>query len=431
MAKVFRQGTFQDSGRIFEVMARAFKIEKDSPKYAARKKEAEESPGTFRLLELDGQVVCIVRILRQPMAVGRTAIIKGDVGEVSTDPDFQGRGLMTECMNDCVRWMGENGYDVSRLGGLVHFYSRFGYVPFPRNYVEFPLTSMSAAGRVQSARETMAPLDAGPGLVRHYRPQTDGPWRRWLSWRFNKDRTGAHVSESDSEPSAPAAIAPSPPESPQQLMSNPIELVYERDGRIFGFVSVVERPQEHSDFEAKVEIGSAAFDFTEPKVAGILVNHVLHIALERGAGRVTSRLPFDPKLYDSLAAGNVRFHTMSLHGAFASNMIRIINLYSLFQRIQPELDNRLSAAGVTGWRGALDLSVGDQTVGIEIGAGVKVVEAPRGAAASIALGQADLMRLVLGLCSAREMIRGTADARLLAILDILFPHQPTASGLWG
>ncbi|MEW6358420.1 MAG: GNAT family N-acetyltransferase [Planctomycetota bacterium] len=428
---VFRHGRPDDADSIFDVMARAFKIEERDPKYAHRKKDAAEHAGSYRVLELDGRIVSVVRILRHPMQVGRAVIIKGDVGEVSTHPDFQGRGLMTEFMHDCVRWMRENGYDLSRLGGLVHFYSRFGYVPFPRRTIEFPLTPVRGGGRTNRPDEVLAPVNPSPGIIRRYRPDTDRPWRGWLSWHFNEHRTGAPAQ--GPKPPEPGPLAPSKPETEEQLRSDPMamEFVYERDGRILGYIAAHENPEFEKYLQAKVTISNAAFDLSEPRVAGILVNHILHIALARGADRVESRLPFDPKVYDSLTADRVRFQTIELHASFASNMIRIINLTSLLRNLKPELEARLAAAGAAPWTGVLGATVADETACVMVEDGcVGMVEGGQ-PGVSIALSQADLMRLVLGMCSAREMLSPATDPKLLATLDILFPHQATACGLWG
>ncbi|NOZ20998.1 MAG: GNAT family N-acetyltransferase [Planctomycetes bacterium] len=429
MDKVFRQGIPEDADAIFDVMACAFKIDESNPKYAKLKKEAKEHSEFYRVLELDGQVVSIVRILHHPMQIGCATIIKGDVGEVSTHPDFQGRGLMTELMRDCVRWMRENGYDISRLGGLVHFYSRFGYVPFPRRTIEFPLKPVRGGGRVQAPDEVLPPVGPSPGTLRHYRPETDKTWKTWLTWHFNNNRTGAPTP--GDEPPEPVPLAPSEPETEEQLRSEPWEFVCERNGRVYGYISAHENPDFEKYLQAKVEIGNAAFDLSEPRVAGILVNHILHIALTRGADCVVARLPFDPKVYDSLTSDNVRFRTVELHASFASNMIRIVSLESLLRNIKPELDLRLSLAGGAPWTGTVGITVAKERVRLDVGSESVAIAKERSASLETGLGQADMMRLVLGMCSAREMLGADTDPKLLATLDILFPHQPTACGLWG
>ena len=429
VGKVFRQGRPADADAIFDVMVRAFKIDDSNPKYAKRKQDAAEHAGSYRVLELDGRVVSIVRILHHPMQVGRATIIKGDVGEVSTHPDFQGRGLMTEFMHDCVAWMRDNGYDISRLGGLVHFYSRFGYVPFPRRTIEFPLKPVRGGGRVQAPEEVLPPVDPSPGALRRYRAETDRPWRDWLSWHFNNRRTGAPAQ--GDEPPEPGPLAPSQPETEEQLRAEPWEFVYERDGRIYGYLSAHENPEFEKYLQDKVGIGGAAFDLSEPRVAGVLVNHILHLALARGADSVNSRLPFDPKVYDSLIADKVRFRPIELHASFASNMIRVVNLESLLRNILPELHARLSAAGRSSWTGALGVTVGGESAYLRVMNGSVSLGEKGPTKASITLGQADMMRLVLGMCSAREALDPDTDPKLLATLDILFPHQAAACGLWG
>jgi len=430
LEKVFRQGTGEDCDRIFEIMVRAFKIDPSNPKYEKRRKDVADRPEAYRVLEIDERVVSIVRILRHPMQVGRAIVVKGDVGEVSTDPDCQGRGLMTDLMNDCVRWMREEGYHLSRLGGLVHFYSRFGYTPFPRRTIEFLLNPMRAAGGIQSPDTTLAAPAPSPGIVRHYRPETDAPWRAWLSWHFNRHRTGAPAPSGAEEPPLPKPLPRCEAETAEQLGTAPLELVYQEGDRIYGCISAHENPEYERYLQAKVEIGSAAFDLSHPHAAAALVSRVLHSALWHGADRVVSRLPFDPAQYDALIAGKIRFRTVELHSAFASNMIRVVDLPGLLQSIQPELETRLLASGLAGWNGALQIDVEGATTTVQVSdRGIAVTKTGR-PDAQVVLSQAQFVRLLLGLHAAREMVPET-DPELLALLDILFPHQATACGLWG
>ena len=133
-----RCGTAGDAEDIFEVMAKAFRVEENSSRWHSWRSLATNQATQFRVLEIDGRIISVALISPQRLRVGRNCeIIKGDVGEVSTLPEFQGKGYGSALMRDVVEWMRKNNYDMSRLGGYAGFYSRFGYVPFPRRFVEF------------------------------------------------------------------------------------------------------------------------------------------------------------------------------------------------------------------------------------------------------------------------------------------------------
>jgi len=428
MKKIFRQGARDDADGIFDVVSTAFKLPPSDSKWEIRRREAFEHPELFRVLELGGRVVSVVRILRQRVAVGGSFVIKGDVGQVSTHPDFQGRGLMTELMNDCVEWMRAEGFDISRLGGLVHFYSRFGYEPFPRRYIEFPLTPARAAGRTQSPAELLAPLDPSPGTVRPFDPVKDGEQKAELARRFSLGRTGAPVSDGNPHPRRGAKPADNPPPD-----VHPLRFVYERDGEVRGYLFAAEHHEEANETQAKFHISDAAFDPLEPGAAPALINHLLHIVLERGGTRVTSRLPFDPVLCERIQKGGVKLRLVELCAAFASNMMRIINLESMFKRILPELESRLSSSPARSMRHRITLHVAGESVQLDAAGGrVSVSRAAEGA--GVTLTQVEMLKLLLGIASAHELSFSRAGALSpedVGLLAALFPRQATASGMWG
>ena len=83
------------------------------------------------------------------------------------------------------------------------------------------------------------------------------------------------------------------------------------------------------------------------------------------------------------------------------------------------------------WAGTVGITVAEERVCLDVGPENIAITKDCSADMQIELGQPDMMRLALGMCSAREVLGLETNAKLLATLDILFPHQPTACGLWG
>jgi predicted acetyltransferase len=66
------------------------------------------------------------------MRVGAAAVILGGIADVATHPDFRGRGYSTACLQDAIRFMEGNDYDLSMLfTGIQPFYNRLGWETFP------------------------------------------------------------------------------------------------------------------------------------------------------------------------------------------------------------------------------------------------------------------------------------------------------------
>ncbi len=418
-----RCGTQRDAEGIFEVMSKAFHVEENSSKWHSWKSLAVNDAKRFRVLEMEDNIISVAHIARHRLAVGSCEIAKGDVGEVSTLPAFQGKGYGSALMRDVVRWMRENDYDMSRLGGYSVFYRRFGYIPFPRRYVEFPIESVKAGASTISVEEMFTPPE-GPGLVRSYDASRDAIRKAELYQLFNKGRSGSIVV--DVNPNAKLPTTPSPP--------NPLTIVYEVDGVVEGYLFATDYGRNITPFEAHITIGDVAFNPVCPDALAGLLKQILHVAAKRGIMRVTSRLPFDAKVLSILPSAHITFKLQEFQGAYATNMIQIINLESLFRKIAPELESRLRRAVVADWRGEIEIGCDKQRVGLRISdEGVKV--SPVGEESPQMLtDQATLMKLIFGIISFDEApvnLQRCIEPVILAVLRAWFPRQPTASGPWG
>ena len=151
----FRGGVAGDAEAIFEVMGKSCRVEKNSDRWHSWYNLAVRDAQRFRVLEADGRITGVALITHERLCVGSCEIIKGDVGEVSVLPDFQGKDYGSALMRDVVQWMRDNDYDISRLGGYSIFYRRFGYVPFPRRLVEFPIEPANAGANIISVEEAI------------------------------------------------------------------------------------------------------------------------------------------------------------------------------------------------------------------------------------------------------------------------------------
>jgi predicted N-acetyltransferase YhbS len=410
-----------DADAIADVVATAFA----GPYHARSLQSVRDGPDRWRVLEEDGRIVSACRLLIYRVRVGRAEIHEGDLGMVCTHPDFQGRGLASALMRDTISHMRERQCQFGRLGGYVPFYSRFGWVPFPRRYVEFPVEPAKAgASTLQPGEYLKSARDFGARIV-PFDPVEHHEARARLYDTFNHNRTGSLVI-AWGEPPKPGAAQPD---------ATGLRFVCDIGGEVAGYAFAFEREADHTAFEAKVQLGEFAYDIARPEALGALVSHLLCEAHARGAQRVTGRLPLDAEIERAMREAAIPFNWVELHSAPASNMITIVDPVELLRRIVPELEARLAASPIANWSGELAFCLPDgRAVVLEIDRGsVAAWElAPR--QNLVHLDQATLLTLVLGLKGFRECAEVQSEDNAETTTEVcraLFPRQPTASGVWG
>jgi hypothetical protein len=313
-------------------------------------------------------------------------------------------------------------------------------VPFPRRFVEFSLESVKAGASTISAEEMYRPPEGLPGIVRSYDAERDSRRRDELYQIFNGERSGAIVKDFNPISFAQQLQTSSqPPKSVKALakssISDPFRLVYEVDDVVEGYLFANDYGRDVTPFEAHITIGDVAFNPERPDALEGLIKQILHFACQRGIKRVTARLPFDTAVLSALTQAKITFKLEELQGAYATNMIQIINLKSLCRKICPELAARLRAADLTSKETYyVEIGFENQRVGLCVNnANVNISPVDR-ANIQLLTDQAILMKLIFGIISFEETVianRENLDAFGSGILGAWFPRQPCASGPWG
>lgn len=99
------------------------------------KNDVNDSPELHRVGVLDGKIVAAVRIADRKMRVGCAVVNLGGIADVATHPDYRSRGFSTACLEDAIRFMEGNDYDLSMLfTGIQPFYRKLGWEVFPTYY---------------------------------------------------------------------------------------------------------------------------------------------------------------------------------------------------------------------------------------------------------------------------------------------------------
>jgi len=419
---ILRAASIDDAEGIFRVLASGFRLEEGTGKWQKMRKIAHGQTERFLVLEKAGEVIAALVVLQHWLRIGTAKVLKGDIGEVSVIRELQGRGYGTQLMQGCVRHLRENGYQLSRLGGLNRFYARFGYVPFPRRYYEFLLTGSHAGATIIPPEHLISLNPEQEQCVRLYYPHRDWQRRYELYERFNQNRTGSLVRGRST--TQPSVSEPDP---------NSLNFVYEKNGSVVGYLFASEHPEEHSPFEAKVQIGDVAFQTDKPEAFKTLMSYVLRAAAQRGAQRVTARLPFDPMIQKLLTEAALSFSLRELQSAPASNMMMLVDLPGLLKAITPELTRRYS--GVSPCPPfSVRIQVDEQTATLIVKpSSVEPADKER-TDIQLSCDSNTFLRWTLGLNGFDEWQAGVIHnftGEQERIFAALFRREPCASGPWG
>ena len=89
----------------------------------------------------NGTIVSTVRVFIRKMFLHGEPVTVGGIGEVSTRPEYQRRGLATQLLKDSIRFMESRDIVMSSLHGSQRIYSVEGWEKVPRYYARQPLTA--------------------------------------------------------------------------------------------------------------------------------------------------------------------------------------------------------------------------------------------------------------------------------------------------
>lgn len=395
----------RDADAVLEVVGRQWPFVSGEIN-SGRITESHYDWATSRIGVVDGQTVTHFGVYEIAMRVGVARLRTAGVQLVTTLADHRGQGLMTDTARAALDAMRAGGYDLSVVCNADEdadgLYRKLGFVS------AWPETSVSVAV------EDLPPEP--PGVeIREYvpgrRPEL-APILAELHNRENEAVTGTAVR--------PTYLRTKMPDDGDAGW-----LWADERGRPLGYVHGARA--EHPEPGTFWQVDSAGDPETRLRV-------LRSLASRSGCATVYfDRQPLRSPLGRRLRRLRCIQHTR--HRPTGGWLIRVLNLHSAFEKIAPELSERLARSG-TQWSGALMLSDGEESVALRIeGAHVEIAAWERSPHA--VLGGPEIAQLLVGTrdpeaTAEAEGTRLTGDAHRL--VRVLFPAQDPQmcnEDLWG
>ncbi|HAM38480.1 MAG: hypothetical protein A2474_06195 [Elusimicrobia bacterium RIFOXYC2_FULL_34_12] len=416
---MIRSANKKDIDGILNILGKAFNTTMNKGREIYLRDLVLKELHCWRVMVLNDNIIGAVHISVNELRIGKAIVTKMDPGEVSVLPEYHGKGYGTMLMQDTIEWMKKENCDISRLGGLTEFYSRFGYLRFPRRYIEFTVGKKVQAGASMVKEDELFLEKEIISKIRQFNPKKDSQAYLKISEEFNKKYTTSRVIYSQ----------------PKLSEKNPLHLVYEDKGKILGFMFAIERKEDFSEFEAKITINEVGYKKDKQTVIGHFIKYLYNYSLKNKMKRITARVPFDPQIKEQLLKIPVNFKIIEIYGGKSSNMLQIINLKSLFTKLVPELENRLHNSLASNWRGTVEINIGKDNVKFFIGNGKIRLLNEILAELKIVIEEYYLLELVLGLVSFGEIKQLLNEKIELtpvteSLLNDLFPRKLVGSGNW-
>ncbi|HOJ30601.1 MAG TPA: GNAT family N-acetyltransferase [bacterium] len=400
---MLRQATEKDRDAIMRIVKEAFNYNAEKMKTVQ-----QMNLSNWHVYQYDNQIIGCLRIARDILRIGKAKIVKGEVGYVSILPEYQGKNHGTLMMQSAVSWMNGNDFDISRLGGRVRFYSRFGYIRFPRRYIEIFVSPDTGIITNQTHHEQL------PGQIQIFNAEKDKKELETFISTHNLETTGQ-------------------PEYFGKYDEGKI-LLYRENNKIRGVIGYRTSDKEHSNFEAKIEIDMLVYDRDCQEAFKHLVTYIHNEAFRSNINRITCRIPFSPEIVETLSNTEIFFNLVETYGGRSSNMLQVINFNSLVEKLIPEFQHRLQMAGIETEK-TIKLTVSNKgSIYLKIiGNKMKIVE-NHSYDIHFEFSQLHFLQLILGLISYQQLhytYRQSQDTETYLLGTVLFPQTVVFSGCWG
>lgn len=342
-------------------------------------------------LFVEGEPVSHLWVIDYEMRIGSSVVRMGGIAGVWTEEKHRLKGYASRVLNHSIGFMKEEGYDVSLLFGIPNFYHRFGYATVLPSYIAQLETNNipSFEARFQTEPYNLKFREALLDIYNHHNSARTGTLVRSLQ----KWETFTHGSGWSSK--ALAYIL--------------------RDGE--EVVAYVVEDAEGEPFVIELGYKTPSFD-----IFSSLLSQIKSYARERKSPIVRLSLPPDDPFMEFCQR-----YELKLTIEFPSNrdgMGRIINLATLFSKIQKTLEERLEYNSL---EGVLTIKTDISDISLDIRkTSLSLCELPTHPTWELMIPQHKLMQLIMGYRSIEDLLIdddvSLKGAQAVPLLKRLFPR---------
>jgi hypothetical protein len=346
---------------------------------------------------------------------------------VGTHPDYRRRGLIREQFEVLHRWSEERGHLMQAIGGIPHYYRRFGYEM---------AVYMGEGSRiyVQDVPGKPSSSDEGDGSSRFYtlRPAAASD-ARFLSELHGRGRGRYLLTSSRDEGLWRYEVAGRNPESDESLE---VRIVEDAKGKLTGYVCH-SRDLRNGALEVygyELANGVSWLEVTPFVLRELAETGHKHASSKEKLASLTFELGEHHPLYEVVPEPPL--YRLDRHDHY-SFYVRVPDLPGFLRHVAPVLERRLAASVAAGHTGKLEVSFYGSGLRIELErgrlSGVEDWSPTVEKEGDAAFPDLTFLQLLFGHRSLDELDSafsdcspGEGDARVL--LRALFPRRP--SDLW-
>ncbi len=336
------------------------------------------------------EVASWITIIDYHMRIGSANVKMGAIADVNTRPQYRMKGHMRTLMEDTMQYMKDKGYDVSVVMAIPNFYYRFGYASFlPNSTLTIP------AGIAEKANK-----DRKNYRTRKFQKRDSESLLKIYN-RHNSERTCSIIREKEYFSGYP-----------QQ--SQDIFVIENNNGRIIAYAV---SSKESREKVTVWELGAR----TEDAFPALLATFA-KIAIKRRVGNIEVFLPPNHPFARFCHRYDCRFSIG--YQKNGGGLMQIINQNRLFEKLQGELNSRISQSDFRNHTGSVRLktNVGSTTLVLDKG-DIRVYPKKR-ARQFLDLPQGQLAQLLAGYRTIKDVLNDAnvrASRGVEPLIDVLFP----------
>lgn len=367
-----RKARVSEYDELIAFLNRIFNIRMDLEYCHIYKPTAKDMANNIVVVE-DGRIISCVGIFPMTFVCGEVRLSVGGIGGVSTDPQYRGRGLMTEILNKAISMMERRNYDISILWGERLRYGRFGWENAGRHYTFNIDRRHVVPGKPEGAE--IRPLSkAGDDLRRIA--------QLYEQWELRVHRTPAKLKSVFSR--------------------DTYETWVWRKGKALAYTTIKGTGKDRELIEFGGDLGGL-----DDLLSFLFEKH----ELENLRGTIpVSRSPYVRFIVDHSSEWGVRFSRQARAG-----MVKILNLKSVLQKFARQIGRKCQGLGV---KGSLTLEMTDSGQFATLHFGRSVTVSERKMKPVLSLSDREMVRLIFGTIPPSHSLR---LGKSLPYLDGIFP----------